>query len=167
MKGKMNQQTARQSIRFFACLVMAAGVLAYASAALTFGWQPDPQAKKDEPANPVVENFIKQAKEYVKLRERIEGKMPKLSQEATPQQIEAHQEALELHRSYAETGEDTYLKQAAAAIVPVVEAHLAERASGVCHRRRRPFGGGRHGYLGGHRRHGDSPRICQGRARIW
>ena len=40
-------------------------------------------------------------------------------------QLEAHQEALELHRSYEATGDDAALKQTAAAIVPVVEKHLA------------------------------------------
>jgi putative membrane protein len=39
-------------------------------------------------------------------------------------QVKAHQEALELHRSYAATGDDPALKQAAAGIVPVVEKHL-------------------------------------------
>jgi hypothetical protein len=34
--------------------------------------------------------FDKRVKEYVKMRERVERKMPKLSKDATPEQIEAH-----------------------------------------------------------------------------
>lgn len=41
-------------------------------------------------------------------------------------QLEAHRQALELHRSYAANGDDPALKQAAAEIAPVVERHLAE-----------------------------------------
>lgn len=41
-------------------------------------------------------------------------------------QIDAHRQALELHRSYAASGEDAELKKVAAEIVPVIERHLAE-----------------------------------------
>lgn len=41
-------------------------------------------------------------------------------------QLEAHRQALELHRAYAASGQDPALKKAAAEIVPVVERHLAE-----------------------------------------
>lgn len=41
-------------------------------------------------------------------------------------QMDAHRQALELHRSYAANGEDPALKTAAAEITPVVEKHLAE-----------------------------------------
>ena len=37
-----------------------------------------------------VETFEKRAKEYVKLREQLEEKMPKLSQEAKPEEIQTH-----------------------------------------------------------------------------
>jgi hypothetical protein len=37
--------------------------------------------------------FEKQVKEYVKLREGVEAKLPKLSKDATPEQIEAHKES--------------------------------------------------------------------------
>lgn len=40
------------------------------------------------------------------------------------QQIAAHEEALTLHRTYAEAGENAQLKAAAAAAVPIVEQHL-------------------------------------------
>lgn len=38
--------------------------------------------------------FEKRAKEYVQLRERLEGQLPKLPKKATPEQIEAHKAAL-------------------------------------------------------------------------
>lgn len=40
------------------------------------------------------------------------------------QQKKAHQTALELHRSYAQSGSSTPLKAAAAKIVPVVQHHI-------------------------------------------
>jgi putative membrane protein len=40
------------------------------------------------------------------------------------QQIAAHEEALTLHRTYAEHGENAALKAAATAAVPIVEQHL-------------------------------------------
>lgn len=43
--------------------------------------------------SPVVAGFKERAKEYVKLREGIEGKMPKLSDESKPAEIERHQES--------------------------------------------------------------------------
>lgn len=40
------------------------------------------------------------------------------------QQIAAHEEALTLHRTYADAGENAALKGAAAAAVPIIEQHL-------------------------------------------
>ncbi len=42
------------------------------------------------------------------------------------QQLAAHMEALELHKSYADHGDNAALKAAAGKIVPVVEHHLGE-----------------------------------------
>lgn len=39
--------------------------------------------------------FEKRVKEYVKLRERVERRMPKLSKDSTPEQISAHKTALQ------------------------------------------------------------------------
>ncbi len=44
---------------------------------------------------PVVDAFEARVKEYVKQREQIEGKLPKLSKDSTPEQIEAHKDALQ------------------------------------------------------------------------
>jgi hypothetical protein len=53
------------------------------------------QALKSSGDKQVVTAFEERVKEYVKLREGIEGKMPKLSKETTPEKINAHQKALE------------------------------------------------------------------------
>jgi hypothetical protein len=42
----------------------------------------------------IVSDFEKRAKEYVEVRERFEGQLPKLPKKATPEQIEAHKAAL-------------------------------------------------------------------------
>jgi hypothetical protein len=42
-----------------------------------------------------IAEFEKRVKEYVKLREGLEEKMPKLSKESTPEQIEAHKKAFQ------------------------------------------------------------------------
>jgi len=53
--------------------------------------------------------FEARVKEYVAMREGIEGKMPKLSKDATPEQIEAHktafQEAVRAARASAKPGD--------------------------------------------------------------
>ena len=48
--------------------------------------------------------FEKRVKEYVSMREEIEGKMPKLSKEAKPEQIEAHKVALQKRVQAARQG---------------------------------------------------------------
>lgn len=42
-----------------------------------------------------VATFLNRAKAYVKLRNRVEGKLPKLSKDSTPEQIAAHKKAFE------------------------------------------------------------------------
>lgn len=42
------------------------------------------------------------------------------------QQVMAHQQALDLHQTFAQSGDKPALKQAAAGIVPVVQQHLTE-----------------------------------------
>jgi putative membrane protein len=42
------------------------------------------------------------------------------------QQVPAHEQALKLHSTYAESGDTAALKVAAAGAVPIVERHLAE-----------------------------------------
>jgi putative membrane protein len=50
---------------------------------------------------------------------------PAFDQLYVQQQLGAHQEALQLHQSYAQSGSDPQLKQAAGQIVPVVQQHLS------------------------------------------
>jgi hypothetical protein len=48
--------------------------------------------------------FEKRVKDYVALREGIEGKMPKLSKDATPEQIEAHKKTFQENVRAARAG---------------------------------------------------------------
>jgi hypothetical protein len=56
--------------------------------------QQDSQASMSAKDKRTVAAFEKRVKTYVKLRERVEQKMPKLSKDATPEQIEAHKTTL-------------------------------------------------------------------------
>ena len=65
--------------------------------------------------------FEARVKKYVSLRERVEGRLPKLSKDATPEQIEAHkaafQEAVRAARASAKPGD---------LFVPVLAQHIRE-----------------------------------------
>lgn len=65
--------------------------------------------------------FEARVKEYVAMREGIEGKMPKLSKDATPEEIEAHktafQNAVRVARASARQGE---------LFVPILAEHIRE-----------------------------------------
>jgi Skp family chaperone for outer membrane proteins len=65
--------------------------------------------------------FEARVKEYVALREGIEGKMPKLSKEAKPEEIEAHKAALQK----AVQGARASAKQGDL-FVPALAAHIRE-----------------------------------------
>jgi hypothetical protein len=52
----------------------------------------------------VIAAFDKRLKEYVTMRERLESKMPKLSKDATPEQIEAHKTTFQERVRAARTG---------------------------------------------------------------
>ena len=72
----------------------------------------------------VAEAFEKRAKEYVQLRERLEEQMPKLSQEAKPEEIEKHkkqfQERVRAARVNAKHG-DVFTPEAAALIRAIIK----------------------------------------------
>ncbi len=55
----------------------------------------DSQASISAKDKQTVATFEKRVKTYVKLREGVEQKMPKLSKDATPEQIEAHKTTLQ------------------------------------------------------------------------
>jgi hypothetical protein len=54
--------------------------------------------------NPTAEAFEKRVKDYVKLREGIEEKLPKLSKEAKPEEIEVHKKQFQQSVRAARTG---------------------------------------------------------------
>jgi hypothetical protein len=64
-------------------------------AASAFAWQgQSPQAVMSAADRQAVAAFEGRVKDYAKMREQLEEKLPKLSKEATPEQIKAHQTAL-------------------------------------------------------------------------
>jgi hypothetical protein len=81
-------------------------------------------AQDSTPNKQTAEAFEKRVKEYVKLREGIEEKMPKLSTEAKPQEIEVHkkqlQESVRSARSGAKHG-DVFTPEAAAMIRAIIK----------------------------------------------
>jgi hypothetical protein len=81
-------------------------------------------AQDSTPIKQTAEAFEKRVKEYVKLREGIEEKMPKLSTEAKPQEIEVHkkqlQESVRSARSGAKHG-DVFTPEAAAMIRAIIK----------------------------------------------
>jgi hypothetical protein len=72
----------------------------------------------------IVKAFEKRAKEYVKLREQLEEKMPKLSQEAKAEEIQNHkkqfQERVRAARVGAKHG-DVFLPEAATLIRAIIK----------------------------------------------
>jgi hypothetical protein len=72
----------------------------------------------------IVETFEKRAKEYVKLRERLEEQMPKLSKEAKPEEIQTHkqqfQERVRAARAGAKHG-DVFTREASALIRSIIK----------------------------------------------
>ena len=58
-------------------------------------WQIQTSPVRSPQEKLLVDEFEKRAKEYVKLREQLEEKMPKLSKEAKPEEIEAHKKELQ------------------------------------------------------------------------
>jgi len=84
------------------CLTLA--LSASTGAQTTAGQKQDPLANLSAKDKQTVAAFEKRVKEYVKLRERLEGKMPKLSKDATPEQIEAHKTAFQARVRAARAG---------------------------------------------------------------
>lgn len=78
----------------------------------------------------VLAAFEKRVKEYSKLREDLEGKMPKLSKEAKPEEIETHkkqfQERVRAARSAAKHG-DLFTPEAAVLIRTIIKDEFKGR----------------------------------------
>lgn len=73
---------------------------------------------------PIADAFEKRVKDYVKLRENIEAKMPKLSKEAKPEQIETHKKQLQESVRAARTGAkqgDIFTPEAAALVRSIIK----------------------------------------------
>jgi hypothetical protein len=79
-------QTACLVASFFLCAALANGSAVQKPAT------PPPSQSMDRKT---VATFLDQAKRYVKLRNRVEGKLPKLSKDSTPEQITTHKKAFE------------------------------------------------------------------------
>jgi hypothetical protein len=102
------------------CLTLAASARAQTTPAQN---QPALSAKDGQ----TVAAFEKRVKDYVALREGVEGRMPKLSKDATPEQIEAHktafQEGVRRARAGAKPGQ-FFTPDAAAFIRAIVRDEL-------------------------------------------
>lgn len=61
----------------------------------TAGQQPDPLDSMPPKEREMVVAFRERVKDYAKLRESIEAKMPKLAKDSTPEQIQAHKNEFE------------------------------------------------------------------------
>jgi hypothetical protein len=70
----------------------------------TAGQQPDPLDSMPPKQREMVVAFQERAKDYSKLRESIEAKMPKLSKDSTPEQIQAHKTEFEKRVRSARAG---------------------------------------------------------------
>lgn len=93
MKHKMRSwKFSASGAALLLCLLCAPSLL---SAQQTAGQQPDPLDLLPVKDRETVVAFQERVKDYAKLRESIEAKMPKLSKESTPEQIEAHKKAFE------------------------------------------------------------------------
>ena len=76
------------------------------------------------PDQATVKTFEKRAKEYVKLREQLEEKMPKLSQEAKAEEIQAHKKQFQDRVRAARTGAkpgDVFTPEAATLIRAIIK----------------------------------------------
>jgi hypothetical protein len=87
-------------------------------------------AQDSTPNRKLAEAFEKRVKSYVKLREGIEEKMPKLSTEAKPEEIEVHkkrfQDSVRAARSDAKAG-DVFTPDAVAMIRAIIREEFKGR----------------------------------------
>ena len=79
---------------------------------------------------PIADAFEKRVKDYVKVREDLEAKMPKLSKEAKPEEIELHKKQLQESVRAARTGAkhgDIFTPDAAAMIKNIIKEEFKGR----------------------------------------
>jgi hypothetical protein len=93
------------ALTLYLTLALSASTTAQTAA----GQNQDPKAGLSAQDKRAVKAFEKRVQEYVKLRGRVEGRMPKISKDATPEQIEAHkatfQERVRAARAGAKPGQ--------------------------------------------------------------
>lgn len=85
----------KHSTTFAAFLVVILSFAISPSSLLAIQQKQDWQAGVSPQAKQTIAAFEKRVKDYVSLREGLEGKMPKLSTDSTPEQIEAHKKAFQ------------------------------------------------------------------------
>ena len=108
-------------------LLLAAAPASRSVAAQTPAATPAAQATVAPKHRKAFAAFEARVQEYVALRERVEGQLPKLSKDSTPEQIEAHklalQEAVRAARASAKPG-DLFVPALAQHIREVVKSEL-------------------------------------------
>jgi hypothetical protein len=78
------------------CTAMMVCLGPYTTSCLGFVIQQQPTEPAQTPGEKqTVKRFVRQVKEYVSLRERLERKLPNLSDQAKPEEIEAHKKVFE------------------------------------------------------------------------
>jgi hypothetical protein len=86
----------KEKIKTRAALASLLIMLSLTFSTPSFGQQPqDVPVAVSAQNKQAIDAFEKSVKEYVSLREQLEDKMPKLSPQSTPEQIEAHQTAFQ------------------------------------------------------------------------
>ena len=123
----------RISLRLASAIVVTVGIVIYGISFEGYA-SPSPLPQGASTLSPndkqVFAAFEKRVKEYSKLREDLEGKMPKLSKEAKPEEIEAHkklfQERVRTARSTAKHG-DLFTPDVAALIRTIVKDEFKGR----------------------------------------
>jgi hypothetical protein len=102
MKDKIRSAKFSMFGMVLACCLLGAPPVSKAQQ--TAGQQPDPLDSLPAKDRAMVVAFQERVKDYTKLRESIEAKMPKLSKESTPEEIEAHKKTFEERVRAARTG---------------------------------------------------------------
>ena len=112
-------------------LLASAGAAALPSAAAqTSATTPAAQVTVSPKHKAAFAAFEGRVKEYVSMREGLEGKMPKLPKDAKPEQIEVHkaalQKAVQAARTSAKPG-DLFVPELAAHIREVIKSEMPQR----------------------------------------
>jgi ABC-type transporter MlaC component len=108
----------------FLAVVAVAICLTLTSAAPAFAQTATAGPALSDAEKQIVSDFEKRVKEYADMRERLEGKLPKLPKDATPEQITAHKQKFQDMVKAARTGAkhgDVFTPAAAAHIRAMIK----------------------------------------------